>query len=62
MIYAIDQFKGIIQDTDAKSILTGSIANNVRGPKVGIALRSSVFFWPRSLPSTPSKLRRGDII
>ena len=28
---------------------------NVRGPKVVIALRSSVFFWPRSLPSTSSK-------
>ena len=35
---------------------------NVRGPKVVIALRSSVFFWPRSLPSTSSKLLRGGII
>ena len=26
-------------------------ASNVRGPKVVIALRSSVFFWPRSFPS-----------
>ena len=36
--------------------------SNVRGPKVVIALRSSVFFWPRSLPSTSAKLRRGGII
>ena len=35
---------------------------NVRGPKVVIALRSSVFFWSRSLPSTSSKLLRGGII
>ena len=38
------------------------VYGNVRGPKVVIALRSSVFFWPRSLPSTSSKLLRGDII
>ena len=35
---------------------------NVRGPKVVIVLRSSVFFWPRSFPSKSSKLLRGDII
>ena len=37
-------------------------SSNVRGPKVVIALRSSVFFWPRSLPSTSSKVLRGGII
>ena len=36
--------------------------SNVRGPKVVIALRSSVFFWPHSLPSTSSKLLRVGII
>ena len=36
--------------------------HNVRGPKVVIALRSSVFFWPRSFPSKSSKLLRGGII
>ena len=35
---------------------------NVRGPKVVIALRSSVFFWPRFFPSKSSKLLRGGII
>ena len=35
---------------------------NVRGPKVVIALRSSVFFCPLSFPSTSSKLLRGGII
>ena len=37
-------------------------SDNVRGPKVVIALRSSVFFWPRSFPSTSSKLLRVGII
>ena len=36
--------------------------SNVRGPKVVIALRSSVFFWHRSFPSKSSKLLRGGII
>ena len=31
------------------------IIGNVHAPKVVISLRSSVFFWPRSLPSTSSK-------
>ena len=35
---------------------------NVRGPKVVIDLRSSVFFWPRSFPSKSSKLLRGGTI
>ena len=41
---------------------SNEVVTNVRGPKVGIALRSPVFFWPRSLQSTSSKLLRGDII
>ena len=36
--------------------------SNVRGPKVVIALTSSVFFWPCSFSSTSSKLIRGGII
>ena len=36
--------------------------SNVRGPKVVIGLRSSVFFWPRSFPSKSSKLLREGII
>ena len=39
-----------------------SYTYNVRGPKVVMALGSSVFFWPRSFPSTSSKLLRGGII
>ena len=35
---------------------------NVRGPKVVIALRSSVFFWPRSFPSKSAELLKGGII
>ena len=35
---------------------------NVRGPKVVIALRSSVFFWPRYFLSTSLKLLKGGII
>ena len=41
---------------------TKMIQYNVRGPKVVIALRSSIFFWPRSRPSTSLKLLRVCII
>ena len=49
-------------DVKFSSLSCWYFTSNVRGPKVVIALRSSVFFWPRSLPSTLSKLLRGDII
>ena len=48
--------------TFKKRLLICVFLGNVRGPKVVIALRSSVFFWPRSFPPTSSKLLGGGII
>ena len=63
---AFEHFIVLLMKSDSHFLNKGdsciSTNSNVRGPKVVIALRSSVFFWLHSLPSTSSKLLRGGII